>query len=244
MSIKFRADCDLQFLVNATAPDLRILVDYLTKDKDGKTRWNQQLLEEVRYKRAHSLEKVWDLIAGELQLFGGNTITNMYRGYGVPYKEILCDVCNHLDIKFNSDSPAYEIENAVLSKLLAKAWEKMSPEHRALLRSALKVGENESWHATFEEVLSYFRRNAFGSYAAAAIIANSFAKSFLGEGLVLVATEAGLIRTLGVLAGPISIAISLFWTLFSLTGPAYRVTVPCVVQIAYIRRALGQADRY
>lgn len=34
---------DLEFLAKCGNEDLRVLVDYLTKDKDGDTRWTEEL---------------------------------------------------------------------------------------------------------------------------------------------------------------------------------------------------------
>ena len=45
-------------------------------------------------------------------------------------------------------------------------------------------------------------------------------------------------RALSVALGPIGWAITGLWTLADLSAPAYRVTVPCVLQVAYIRQKL------
>jgi hypothetical protein len=45
-------------------------------------------------------------------------------------------------------------------------------------------------------------------------------------------------RGINIALGPIGWAVTALWTLADLASPAYRVTVPCVVQIAYIRRQL------
>ena len=36
-------DEDLTFLANSNNEDLQVLVDYLTKDKNGATRWTEEL---------------------------------------------------------------------------------------------------------------------------------------------------------------------------------------------------------
>jgi hypothetical protein len=48
----------------------------------------------------------------------------------------------------------------------------------------------------------------------------------------------GASRALGAVLGPIGWAVTGLWTLADLSAPAYRVTVPCVVQVAYIRQKL------
>ena len=79
------------------------------------------------------------------------------------------------------------------------------------------------------------KASGFGSYKLAAVVANAVAKALLGRGLAFGAT-AGMMRTISVFAGPIGWAITAIWTAFDLGSPAYRVTVPCVIQIAYMRQ--------
>ncbi|MHA6897190.1 zinc-ribbon domain-containing protein [Ralstonia pseudosolanacearum] len=43
-------------------------------------------------------------------------------------------------------------------------------------------------------------------------------------------------RGVGALLGPIGLVVTGFWTLAEMANPAYRVTVPCVIQIAYMRQ--------
>ncbi|PVX82416.1 hypothetical protein C7402_109270 [Paraburkholderia unamae] len=43
-------------------------------------------------------------------------------------------------------------------------------------------------------------------------------------------------RYLSVAIGPVGWVISTLWTVAGLASPAYRVTLPCVVQIAYMRQ--------
>jgi len=64
------------------------------------------------------------------------------------------------------------------------------------------------------------------------------ARQVVGKGLTLVANRT-LTRAISVVAGPIGWAVSAIWTAFDLASPAYRVTVPCVIQIAYMRQKLS-----
>ena len=79
------------------------------------------------------------------------------------------------------------------------------------------------------------RLGGFAAYQLALIVANAVARQVLGHGLRL-AANAGLARVMGVLAGPIGLAITILWTILDIAGPAYRVTIPCVLQVAYMRQ--------
>ena len=98
-------DQNLFFLHNADSRDLRILVDYLTKDKDGDIRWTEELTNTDNYKKYYpnQLQLMCEDIAEELQRYGGNTFMNILRwGRGVEYKEILTDVCDKMDVNYNT----------------------------------------------------------------------------------------------------------------------------------------------
>ncbi len=65
-------------------------------------------------------------IAEELQCYGGNTFINFFRDEGVLYKEILCDVCDHLKVSYNEKANTSWIEQNMLAKLLKDSLERMS----------------------------------------------------------------------------------------------------------------------
>ena len=59
----------------------------------------------------------------------------------------------------------------------------------------------------------------------------------LGRGLSL-AANATFVKALSVFAGPIGIAVTALWTIMDIAGPAYRVTIPCVILIAAFRHEM------
>jgi len=75
------------------------------------------------------------------------------------------------------------------------------------------------------------------SYNVAAVVASATMSSLVGRGVVL-AGSSTLGRGLAVLAGPVGWAITGIWTAFDLASPAYRVTVPCVIQIGHMRQKM------
>lgn len=69
----------------------------------------------------------------------------------------------------------------------------------------------------------------------ALVVTNGVAKALLGRGLN-VAGNAMLTRTMGAFAGPVGWVLSSLWLLIDLAGPAYRVTLPSCIFIAYMRQ--------
>ena len=237
-------DKNLEFLQYCSTEDLQILVDYLTKDKDGQLRVSEELTTKESYKKyyPHSLPMMWKEIVEELQHYGGNTFANTFRGSGVPYREILTDVAKKQKVNFNSDNSVELIEQYILQSIMQKAIEGMSEEELKNFLTEMNAGKMiGTKQALTAGALTALRLGGFGTYKMAVVIANAVAKSLLGRGLTF-AGNATLTRTLGVALGPIGWIITVLWTAIDIASPAYRVTIPCVIQVAYMRLKFQEAS--
>ena len=239
MSVKYRIDPDLNFLQFCDNKDLEVLVNYLTKDKDGTLRFAEELSGEERFKNCNgNYINVWDLIAGELQLFGADTIINwiIRGGEGVLYREILCDVCDKLKVNYNKESDILKIENNLILKVVEDTIDKMSEEEKRNFADDFHIDmTNVSTAGIMTALQIAIKAGGFASYQIAMVVANSVSKLILGRGLQL-ATNAALARVLSIFAGPIGWTISAILTLPAIFGTAYRVTIPSVLHIAYMRQ--------
>ncbi|REE07299.1 uncharacterized protein YaaW (UPF0174 family) [Paraburkholderia sp. BL27I4N3] len=241
MGIKYRADNDLTFLKYSSEEDLAVLARYLTHDKDGKPRRASELLSDPDFKKAEGRpdrhRKSWDAIAGELQHFGGDTLANLVRRSGVLYREILLDVCAKLDVEVEKKGSVSEIETVVVDKVISDAWSKLSPaEQDAVLAGVggvCKVGG--SGLLSLQILLQGGGATAFAIVRA---LAASIGYTLTGQ-TILLAGGGAVLRTI---AGPFGLAASAFLLVPSISGAAYRVTIPAVIQIAYMRRAMHQGD--
>ena len=167
----------------------------------------------------------------------------MFRGGGVSYKEVLCDVCDKMKVNYNKDSSTNKIEQNLLMKILEDALEKMSPEEIEKLGKELGLENtakltSQSLIAVF---LAVFRAGGFKSYQLTLIIVNAVLKVLIGRGLPLVGNVI-LVRIANILTGPIGWVITGLWTAIDIAGPAYRVTIPAVIQIAYLRTLSENRD--
>lgn len=232
----------IPILRQADSEDLGILVEYLHKN------WNQDLSSvpafqeqnpdagTKKYDGDHTLYA--DDIAAEIQRYGGNSFSNTLRGgKGVDYIEILRDVADHMKVNYNKNTDAAAIEAQIQLKVLESAYEKMSQEERKELLDGMGVDHGRSIPTALPIVAlqSAIQFSGFAAYKLAAVIAKAIAKVLLGRALPFAAYTA-LSRWIAVFAGPVGLAITGLWTAIDLAGPAYRVTVPCVLQVAYIRQ--------
>ena len=235
----YRYDPDLEFLQNVKSEDLEQLVEILVYDpKDGNKRISEELSSKENYiKYWPDHNKYWKEIAEEIQKYGGNSIANFFRDTGVLYKEILMDVCDKLKVNYNKNASTEIIENNLLMKVLEKALEDMTEEERKeLLESiGIKNTTNFSQETLLGIFQAVFRAGGFKSYQLTVIIANAILKALIGRGLSL-AGNAMLTRTMAILTGPIGWAITALWTAFDIAGPAYRVTIPAVIEISVLRK--------
>ena len=237
MALTYRTDKDLEFLQECSSDDLSVLVSFLTKTKDGSLRQTEELTEEARYKQYYpDHSKYWNLIAAELQTFGGNTFLNKVRGYGVPYRELLMDACNKMKVNYNSSASVEVIEMDLLMKILTDSIEKMDTEKLRTIVEDLNLKTTDlSKQAVIAALQAGVRFSGFAAYQAAVIVANQVAKMLIGRGLS-VAANAGLNRAIAAFTGPIGWVLMGLWTLIDIAGPAYRVTIPCVIQVAFLRK--------
>ncbi|GAA9087809.1 hypothetical protein HpHA15_01280 [Helicobacter pylori] len=184
-----------------------------------------------------------------MQRYGGNSFANFFRGEGVLYKEILCDVCDHLKVNYNESSNTSLIEENMLAKILKDSLEQMSKKdleelcHELGMTNINKmIGENKQ--VLVASVLTLFKTGGSShSYPLVIAVANAMVKKTLGHGLTAVAGKVVLKKISGILAGPIGWAITGVLVSINLAGPAYRVTVPACFVVAALRRKPKQINK-
>ncbi|GAA8250319.1 hypothetical protein HpNP104_00830 [Helicobacter pylori] len=117
-----------------------------------------------------------------MQRYGGNTFINFFRNEGVLYKEILCDMCDHLKVSYNEKSSISLIEQNILAKLLKDSLERMSKEDLEKLRHELgrtninkMIGENKQ--ILIASVLTLFKAGGSHSYTLAIAVADAMVKN-------------------------------------------------------------------
>ena len=205
-----------------------------------KAKRSETLSIEDAYRRHYpDHRKYADLIAKEIRDFGGNSIANVFRGKGPPYREIVCDVAKAIEAPFSRVDAIDEIENSVLATIFSKAFEKMSEaEKLALLDEIGKPNLDAFKGGSALAFLAIFKAGGFASYKLMLIVVNGVVKGVIGRGLPLVA-NAALARVMGIATGPVGWALTSLLTLNQIAGPSYKVTIPSVAYVAMLRKAQG-----
>lgn len=182
------------------------------------------------------------------------------NGGGISYEELVRDVAGKLGALAPSATNVLGLERRILDRLLQQAFDKTAASQRSEVlaslpgwkRSPAPVPESiddrpELWAAigavvaagTGEQLLQrsvvadLVGAGAFAAGAAAAV--RGVAGTLAGSGAYGAAAGFASARAVAALAGPVGLTIGGVWTLASLASPAYRVTVPCVIQLAFMR---------
>lgn len=224
----------LDLLSKAPAEDLDVLVDHLTDRGEGRMTLPSAIKELLLSSQRQKLytNVTLKILIRELQQFGGNTVANtlanLGRRSGVGYGEIVRDVFRHLGGKDDSSMTLEKLELAAVSLRLAQLWPTLDKEAKLTCLSGINQGG-----ATSVE-LSDLQTAVFDGGRAAAAIARRLAQCpYVPNHASAAFKDAGIG---GVVSNFASAA--LLGTGYELAGAAYRVTVPCVMQVAYLRQRL------
>lgn len=250
-------------LAEADADDLDILVDYITDRGNGRLTLDSamcRILVSAKDTQTYGpTERA--LIAHEILEFGGNSLGNAYRkaramfagGFldtvlpnaapTVAYDEIVRDVASHLGVKMPDITAVADVEMVIVRKIMGKAIEKMTDEEKEAVAKELGLSSIPVGPGALGLMIQTARFGGFTTFKLATMVANAVAKALLGKGLTITA-NAALMRGIGIALGPIGWAITAIWTLADLSSPAYRVTMPAVVQVAYMRNKLIAKKTY
>ena len=239
-------------LRKASSEDLAILVECIHRDRNEELS-SVPAFQETNPRAGDNIydgdHRVYaDDIAAEIQRYCGNTISNAFRGgKGVPYIEAVRDVADHLKVNYNRNAAVDRIEREILLKVLETAYEKMSDEERRELLRELGVSNASGILPAVLPVMAIQRslmKTGLVALALSAIVANAIVNALVKPTVVYGAgLAAGVVapRAAPLLLGPVGWALSAgwaAWSLYDLGGPAYRVLVPCVAHVAFLRQKL------
>lgn len=230
-------DPDLKFLDGCNNEQIKMLADVLIFDNNGDPRFTESLSTSQEFHSFYPdrMDMMLPRIIEEFQNYGGDSFMNFFRGHGVCYREILEDVCDKLDVNYNKASSTELIEQYLLQKFLIMSVEKMSEEDVKHLSSqlskaklidqlkVLKAGSPVFLRLVTVLVLSIAKKTGMK-------MLGSWVAKFMGS------------KVFTMFTGPVGWVITGVWTLTDISGPAYRVTIPATIVVAYLRMVSGKSD--
>ncbi|MFL7083262.1 acidic protein MsyB [Escherichia coli] len=233
MNVNYLNDSDLDFLQHCSEEQLANFARLLTHNEKGKTRLSSVLMRNELFKsmegHPEQHRRNWQLIAGELQHFGGDSIVNKLRGHGKLYRAILLDVSKRLKLKADKEMSTFEIEQQLLEQFLRNTWKKMDEEHKQEFLHAVDARVNE-----LEELLPLLMKDKLLAKGVSHLLSSQLTRILRTHAAMSVLGH-GLLRGAG-LGGPVGAALN---GVKAVSGSAYRVTIPAVLQIACLRRMVS-----
>jgi len=244
-----RPDFDLQFLQFCDNDDLRTLCNIIMFDNDGKIRLNERLSTSDNYLACYpdKMAGMWKDIAAELQCYGGNTVINLFRGHGPSYESIVQDVCKRMHVEgITMHDTAEEMEQKLLVAVSKKAIGELDESQARAIMDECGIRNYERSKAGLLAALIALQLvNKRIFVIVIETVMRMVSRILIGRGIMYMGMGI-FSRGLGVLFGPIGWILMGGWTVWDILGPAYRVTIPAVIQVAYMRtkyQAMLNADR-
>lgn len=234
-----KTDSDLLFLQHCDNNDLCTLCDILTHDNHGKIRLTEQLtkLDSFNLSYPDNMKGMWQDLAAELQRYGGNTILNLYRhGRGPSYESIVEDVCRMMKVpNIGEHDTAQEMEEKLLVFVSSNMLGKMTKEDLAQMMEELNIRDFDLTKQEITASLLLLMRIGRKQFLQVLnYVLRTISRRLLGRSVVQVGSQIGS-RSLGTVLGPVAWMALSVWTIWDIMGPAYRVCVPAIMQVAYMR---------
>lgn len=232
---------NLDFLYRASNDDLRLLCDIVVKDKHGNFRMTEDLSNTQTFKRNYpnNIKEMLPELVDEFRRFGGNSFANFFRGNGPEYSEILRDVARRNKVSFNKHNSDEQIEQYLFQKLFDDSINGASnDELKEMMKELGYPTTNFTRQAAIATLMTAWKAGGFQSYILLVSVVNAVMKFLIGRGLSL-AANAAMTRMASIMLGPVGWVLTALWTLLDIAGPAYRVTVPAVIQLSYIRQSVN-----
>lgn len=232
---------NLNFLYRASNDDLRLLCDIVVKDKNGDFRMTENISGTQAFKKNYpnNIREMLPELVDEFRRFGGNSFANFFRGNGPEYSEILRDVAQRNKVSFNKHNSDEQIEQYLLQKLFDDSLSGASnDELKEMMKELGYPTTNFTRQAAIATLMTAWKAGGFQSYILLVSVVNAVMKFLIGKGLSL-AANAAMTRMASIMLGPAGWVLTALWTLLDIAGPAYRVTVPAVIQLSYIRQSVN-----
>lgn len=238
-------DKDLRFLSSCENEDLRVLCDILTHDRLGNIRITEQLTATDEYNRNYPEDMLFLVpqISNELLKYGSNTLATFWHNEPDSYETVLRRVCKQMDVRTMEQDSVAKMERNLLTTLCQDTLNKMSERELRLLANENGIPDKTlTRQALTAALLMAIRTSRAVLTRIAARIIQYIVEIITVRGVATAGIETAT-RAVSSALGPIGWIALGAWTVYDITSPAYRVCVPAVLQVAYMRLNRFEKER-
>ena len=238
-------DKDLRFLSSCENEDLRVLCDILTHDRLGNIRITEQLTSTDEYNRNYPEDMLFLVpqISNELLKYGSNTLATFWHNEPDSYETVLRRVCKQMDVRTMEKDSVAKMEHNLLTTLCQDTLNKMSERELRLLANENGIPDKTlTRQALTAALLMAIRTSRAVLTRIAARIIQYIVEIITVRGVATAGIETAT-RAVSSALGPIGWIALGAWTAYDISSPAYRVCVPAVLQVAYMRLNRFEKER-
>lgn len=238
-------DKDLRFLSSCKNEDLRVLCDILTHDRLGNIRITEQLTSTDEYNRNYPEDMLFLVpqISNELLKYGSNTLATFWHNEPDSYETVLRRVCKQMDVRTMEQDSVTKMERNLLTTLCQDTLNKMSERELRLLANENGIPDKRlTRQALTAALLMAVRTSRAVLTRIAARVIQYIVEIITIRGVATAGIETATRAVSGAL-GPIGWIALGAWTVYDISSPAYRVCVPAVLQVAYMRLNRFEKER-
>jgi len=205
----------------ATSEDLEVLADLITDNGNGRLALDAGVKAIILKRREQrTLQTISDVLEAEIRAFGSNSLINLFRSEGASYKELVTNVAKKLDGEPSPDDDVFAIEDIVIKQAVIS----YAPE---------RAGALATGGAALSALLGQ-------------IVLGLAETSGTAVGVATAGGTAGVVAAIAgraaVLAVPALAVGAMGLATFQAVGPAYRIVIPSILQVAKMRRSRFDAD--
>ena len=236
---------DLRFLSSCENEDLRVLCDILTHDRLGNIRITEQLTATDEDNRNYPEDMLFLVpqISNELLKYGSNTLATFLHNEPDSYETVLRRVCKQMDVRTMEQDSVAKMEHNLLTTLCQDTLNKMSERELRLLANENGIPDKRlTRQALTAALLMAVRTSRAVLTRVAARIIQYIVEIITVRGVATAGIETAT-RAVGGVLGPIGWIALGAWTVYDISSPAYRVCVPAVLQVAYMRLNRFEKER-
>ena len=240
-----KTDKDLRFLSSCENEDLRVLCDILTRDRLGNIRVTEQLTSTDEYNRNYPEDMLFLVpqISNELLKYGSNTLATFWHNEPDSYQTVLRRVCKQMDVRTMEKDSVTKMEHNLLTTLCQDTLNKMSERELRLLANENGIPDKRlTRQALTAALLMAIRTSRAVLTRIAARVIQYIVEIIAIRGVATAGIETAT-RAVGGALGPIGWIALGAWTVYDISSPAYRVCVPAVLQVAYMRLNRFEKER-
>ena len=234
-------DLDELFQI-ASHEELSAIADIITDSGRGRLSLSEDVKRDIiDHQSKRSLSKIATLLSREIRAFGSNTLASVARGgKPVEYQEVALDVAKKLGVKdLPKDASCVNIEFSILVAILTKSLKDKTPEEISKMLKESGCEFDNSVQAVIKsttnlEMLIRSLTTSSNALSLAKMISGALTPSLATGGAVYLST--GFVARAPAMFNPLGMALAAVWAGYDMSGPAYRVTIPAIAHIAFIRQ--------